>query len=119
MFFRGRRIRSLKRSASGAAVTSLWTGTALSYDDETRQFINPSYDDRASALRCEMEDSGAGMEILKEVDRCLRLGCVRSDWRAEPSVIEEQIRNARYISEKNYWVCMKKLYFIHSHVRIT
>lgn len=91
----------------------------LSYDDETRQFINPSYDDRASALRCEMEDSGAGMEILKEVDRCLRLGCVRSDWIAEPSVIEEQIRNARYISEKNYWVCMKKLYFIHSHVRIT
>lgn len=82
----------------------------LSYDDRTKQFINPAYDEKARALLHEMECTGTSIKTLKEVSRCLHLGCVRSDWMAEPAVIEEQIRNAKHISEKNYWVCMKKLH---------
>ncbi len=81
----------------------------LSYDDKAKQFINPAYDDKASALFRKMKASGASAEILAEAARCLHLGCVRPDWMAKPSVIDEQIKNARYTSEKNYWVCMKKL----------
>lgn len=82
----------------------------LLYDDRERRFIHPAYDDKASVLLSEMACAGTDTEIMKEITRCLRLDSVRSDWMAEPAVIEEQIRNAKYNREKNYWVCMKKLH---------
>lgn len=81
----------------------------LTYDDQTQHFYNPGYDDRASALLAEMESNGANPEILTEANRCLCLGRVRSDWTLTPDEISKKIQNAKYTSEKNYWVCMKKL----------
>lgn len=81
----------------------------LTYDDQTQHFYNPGYDDRASALLVEMESNGANPEILTEANRCLCLGRVRSDWTLTPDEISKKIQNAKYTSEKNYWVCMKKL----------
>lgn len=81
----------------------------LTYDDQTQHFYNPGYDDRASALLVEMESNGANPEILTEANRCLCLGRVRSDWTLTPDEISKKIQSAKYTSEKNYWVCMKKL----------
>lgn len=81
----------------------------LTYDDRIQQFYNPDYDAKASALLTEMEDNGANPEILAEAARCLRLGRVRSDWTLTPDEIDKRIQDAKYTSEKNYWVCMKKL----------
>lgn len=81
----------------------------LTYDDQTQHFYNPGYDDRASALLAEMESNGANPEILTEANRCLCLGRVRSDWTLTPDELDREIQSAKYTSEKNYWVCMKKL----------
>lgn len=82
----------------------------LSFDAETQRFSNPAYDGRAALLLSEMEQNGADAAKLQEVKRCLQLGCVRSDWMLPTEMLDRYIRNARHIREKNYWVCMKKLY---------
>lgn len=84
----------------------------LSYDAQTRQFCHPAYDDRAGLLLSEMEKNGTDTARLQEAGRCLRLGQVRSDWMLPPEMLDAHIRNARHIREKNYWVCMKKLYLL-------
>lgn len=84
----------------------------LSYDAQTRQFCHPAYDDRAGLLLSEMEKNGTDTDRLQEAGRCLRLGRVRSDWMLPPEMLDAHIRNARHIREKNYWVCMKKLYLL-------
>lgn len=81
----------------------------LTYDDRLMQFGNPAYDTKAAALLAEMEYNGTDPELLKEVTRCLHLGCVRADWMLTPNEIQERIQSAKYTSEKNYWVCMKRL----------
>ena len=81
----------------------------LSYDSKSREFIHPAYDKQASALLDQMCASGLDAHRLQEIKRCLRLGCVRSDWKQDLSYVEEQIRKAKYASDRNYWVCMKKL----------
>lgn len=82
----------------------------LSYDAETQSFCNPAYDDRADRLLSEMEQNGADASTLQEAKRCLLLGCVRSDWKLPLEILDRHIQAARYTGEKNYWVCMKKLY---------
>lgn len=84
----------------------------LSYDAQTQQFCHPAYDDRAGLLLSEMEKNGTDTDRLQEAGRCLRLGQVRSDWMLPPEILDAHIRNARHIREKNYWVCMKKLYLL-------
>ncbi|MCM1173652.1 MAG: DEAD/DEAH box helicase [Blautia sp.] len=89
--------------------------TELQYDDKNRAFLNPDYDARAALLLDNMKNTHADRELLSEAERCLRSGSIRSDWLLEKSAIEEQIQKARYISDKNYWVCMKKLSQISIH----
>lgn len=79
----------------------------LTYDPVARSFRNPPYDARADALLKRMQDADVSDESLEETIRCLRLGCVRSDWLSGQSRIEDHLQKARYASEKNYWVCMK------------
>ena len=81
----------------------------LAYNDQLKQFDNPVYDVKAAALLAEMEYD-TNPELLKEVTRCLHLGCVRSDWTLTQDEINARIQSAKYTSEKNYWVCMKRLY---------
>jgi len=81
----------------------------LAYDPRMQGFRNPAYDARASLLLKKMQKAGLGNDKLEEVVRCLRLGCVRSDWLLGADAIEERIQKARYASEKNYWSCMKRL----------
>lgn len=81
----------------------------LSYQSETQTFLHPAYDQRANLLLAHIQGNGITEEKLQEVNRCLLLGCVRSDWMLAQSEIEEQIRKAKYASDRNYWVCMKKL----------
>lgn len=81
----------------------------LEYVSGSRAFSNPAYDCRARELLEDMAYRGAGEEKLKEARRCLSLGCVRSDWMREKEYLEEKIREAKYVSDRNYWVCMKRL----------
>lgn len=83
--------------------------TSLAFDPETREFLNPSYESRAALLLEQMQSAGVSEEKQKEAERCLRLGCVRSDWMLEQDAIEEQIREANYAGDRNYWICMKKM----------
>lgn len=79
----------------------------LAYSLESHTFFNPAYDDRAASLLSDMQYSDK--DKLMEVERCLQSGRIRSDWLLEENVIDEQIRKAKYTSDKNYWICMKKL----------
>lgn len=79
----------------------------LSYDPVTKKFSNPPYDAKAASLLEKMQNSGVSDDQLEETIRCLRLGCVRSDWLLKQSIIDEHLQKARYASEKNYWICMK------------
>lgn len=81
----------------------------LDYDSETRTFIHPAYDQKAEALLAQVQDNGISKEKLQEVKRCLQLGCVRSDWMLDQSDFEERIQRSRYASDRNYWICMKKI----------
>lgn len=81
----------------------------LEYFSDRHVFSNPRYDEAAKGLLEEMRRGGMDGERLREAERCLRQGCVRSDWLMGRSDIEERIERARYTSEKNYWVCMKRL----------
>lgn len=81
----------------------------LEYDAQTRRFTNPAYDAKASAFLQQMEDTGTDEEKIQEARRCLLLGCVRSDWMLDEDELDLRIQNARYTSERNYWVCMKRL----------
>ena len=81
----------------------------LSYDPVTKNFYNPPYDAKATALLEKMQNAGVSDDSLEETLRCLRLGCVRSDWLLKQSSIDEHLQKARYASEKNYWICMKRM----------
>lgn len=81
----------------------------LEYCFDTKSFRNPPYIKAASALLSKMQLAGADSSALAEARRCLILGCVRSDWIPGYCDPEFKINNAKYISEKNYWICMKRL----------
>lgn len=81
----------------------------LEYLPEAAKFLNPDYDEAAKALLKDMRDSGASGEKIKEAVRCLRLGCVRSDWLRDTAYLEERKNKEKYVSDRNYWSCMKRL----------
>lgn len=81
----------------------------LEYFPDTHEFVNLSYDKAANAVLRDMYREGAGEEKLREARRCLRLGSVRSDWSLTSAIIEERIKEARHVEDKNYWICMKRL----------
>ncbi len=81
----------------------------LEYLPDAHEFVNPPYDKAADAVLREMRRKGAGEEELMEAGRCLELGSVRSDWRLAPASMAARIREARYVEDKNYWICMKRL----------
>lgn len=81
----------------------------LEYIPELQAFSHPRYDRRAERVLEKMQKEGKSEEQLKEARRCLGMGTVRSDWLREPEEIAGYIKGARYASEKNYWICMKKM----------
>ncbi len=81
----------------------------LTYNMTMHKFLNPVYDKKALLLLNEMQSKGTDTEKLLEAERCLQLGSVRSDWMLQQNDIDEQIRTSKYASDKNYWICMKKL----------
>lgn len=80
----------------------------LEYRPETGELRHPAYDERAERIITDAEKK-LPEETVKEIRRCLRLGAVRSDWLRERKELEEQLRNAASMREKNYWACMKKM----------
>lgn len=81
----------------------------LEYIPALQEFIHPRYDRRTAKVLEHMQSARLGEEKMKEARRCLRLGSVRSDWLRESGDIALHIKNAKYASDKNYWICMKKL----------
>lgn len=69
----------------------------------------PPYDKRADAYFNAACSLGIGEDQRKEIMRCLQLGRVRSDWKGDLRDIKEKIKEAKYASDRNYWICMKKL----------
>lgn len=83
--------------------------TELEYRSDTRQFVNARYDQAAGRLLTQMSENGTEPAKLSEMKRCLRLGRVRTDWLYRADEIDVKIREARYTSDKNYWITMKKI----------
>lgn len=81
----------------------------LEYHTETHDFSHPLYEEKAKKLLDEIQCTDISEEKLQEVHRCLKIGCVRSDWMLKDEDKEMYLKNAKYISEKNYWSCMKRL----------
>lgn len=81
----------------------------LEYIPALEKFIHPRYDKKAKKVIEGMQDSGTDGEKMNEAIRCLELGIVRSDWLREQSDIALHIKNAKYASDRNYWICMKKM----------
>lgn len=81
----------------------------LEYFSDMQEFSNPPYDKAAEKLLADMQSAGASANALTEVRRCLRLGTVRSDWLPDRCDPVMKIKEAAHISDKNYWICMKKL----------
>lgn len=90
----------------------------LEYLPEEGEFYNAAYDAAQQCLMEEMRNQGADEKKINEVWRCLQLGSVRSDWMLERHELEEKIREARHVSERNYWVCMKKVQKLYERERV-
>lgn len=83
--------------------------TELEYRSDIREFVNARYDRAAARLLMQMSENGVKPAKLSELKRCLRLGRVRTDWLCKADEIGTKIREARYTSDKNYWICMKRI----------
>lgn len=96
----------------------------LKYHPDTGEFSCKEYQERAERLlerlqsekhrgeKRREEQRGKekqGEEQQKEARRCLQKGIVRADWKREIDDLEIRINSARYASEKNYWICMKRM----------
>lgn len=81
----------------------------LEYLSGSHKFLHPPYDKQAGILIQNIQQAGANDDKIQESERCLKLGRVRSDWMMEYVEIKQQVLGARYASDKNYWICMKKL----------
>lgn len=81
----------------------------LEYLSDTRDFSNPPYDHAAELLLSDLRQAGADEKALAEAVRCLRLGTVRADWLPGRRNLTARIKEATHISDKNYWICMKKI----------
>lgn len=81
----------------------------LEYCSDTHKFVNPYYDKASKELLTVMQSGGADAGTLAEAQRCLRLGSVRSDWIPDRHDIDRKIKETTSVSDKNYWICMKKI----------
>jgi superfamily II DNA or RNA helicase len=81
-------------------------GEDLFFNHETDRFHNPLYDALAADLRQELRDRGLETRRLNEVERHLRRGAIRGDYRAE---LPEESAAPAERSERNYWVTMRLL----------
>ena len=83
----------------------------LEYIEEEKRFCHPAYDRMAQKVLDEISSGTAQIQEAKrrEAVRCLRIGCVCSDWMRESEDLEQRIKNSRYSRERNYWICMKKI----------
>ena len=76
-----------------------------------KYFFHPVYDQMAQKVLDELSSGTVQIQEdkIREVIRCLNIGCVRSDWMREGEDPEQKIKNSRYVRERNYWICMKKI----------
>ena len=83
----------------------------LEYIGEEKRFRHPVYDQMAQKVFDEISYGTAQLQEdkRKEIVRCLKIGSVRSDWMREKEDLEQRIKNARYMRERNYWICMNKI----------
>ena len=81
----------------------------LEYDPDTGTFHHQDYDSLAEKTLDRLCKEGASPETVREAERCLRLGCVRSDWTLASGDITRRIETAKHVAERNYWICMKRL----------
>lgn len=81
----------------------------LTYQKKAGGFSNVVYDKAAEELLRRTKSKGADEKMMKEMERCLRLGRVRPDWRRELVWLEEKIEKSEDIRERNYWLCMKMI----------
>jgi superfamily II DNA or RNA helicase len=81
----------------------------LTYNLEERKFLHPAYDSLAEEVLDRLLREGAPVETVKAARQCLEAGQVRSDWTLSAGDIARRIRAAKYVRERNYWICMKRL----------
>lgn len=81
----------------------------MEYFPEEGEFVNPPYDKAADKFLKELRREGASVEKIEEAQRCLRLGSVRPDWQLGREEIGQRIKRAKYVGDRNYWVCMKRV----------
>lgn len=86
----------------------------LQYHPDTGEFSCKEYQKRAGQLLKRLlaekrREERRREEQQKEARRCLQKGIVRADWKREIDDLEIRINHARYASEKNYWICMKRM----------
>lgn len=81
----------------------------MTYELENREFLHSDYDSLAEAVLDRLREEGASEETVEEAVRCLRLGSVRPDWTLNPGDLARRIRGANRVTERNYWICMKRL----------
>jgi superfamily II DNA or RNA helicase len=80
-------------------------GEDLFFDHTTGAIQNPPYDALAAGLRRKLAARGVAPRLLEEVERNLRLGAIRRDYRERAA---PEYRAAEK-SERNYWVTMRLL----------
>lgn len=81
----------------------------LEYCSDVGKLFHPIYDKMAEDLLDKLRAKGMSEEKIREARRCLELGSVRGDWARGREYAERNLKDARYIGDRNYWICMKKL----------
>ncbi len=81
----------------------------LDYVPSSASFRNAPYEAASSRIFASLYEKKAPPAVLRELERCLRLGIVRSDWQLDDRILDEKIQNAAGLQDKNYWICMKRL----------
>ena len=81
----------------------------LQYNASSGEFSHPTYDGLASQLLARISLQGMDPDALSTIKYCLELGRMRSDWLMDHTHLEAMIASADSISERNYWICMKRL----------
>lgn len=79
----------------------------LEYSFDEREFYNPAYEKKAEQVLDRLRSKGVDAGKIKEAERCLRRGRVRSDWLLQDEEIMERIQSAKHTGDRNYWICMR------------
>lgn len=81
----------------------------LSYDREEDAFSHPVYEKQARAAMRRLRRAHADKTLLSEARNCFRRGLVRPDWLPGEAYCAGKIKDAKTVSERNYWICMKMI----------